>query len=93
MTNIIKEVLTAWGGISFMCLLLYSLTQITERILEIKRKIDLVDDLIVRVNTLESYVDRDHMRLIQHILKDEKEKDLSVFYADEKPVEVVEKDG
>ena len=93
MTNIVEEALIAWGGASFLFVLLYFLNRITERILEIKRKIDLVDGLVVRINTLESYVDRDHMRLIQHILKDEKEKDLSVFYADEKPVEVVEKDG
>lgn len=90
MNNIIKEVLTAWGGISFMCVLLYSLTQITERIIEIKQKIDLIDNLIVRLNTLESYVDRDHMRLIRHIVEDK--GDVFAAYADGEPMEVFEKD-
>lgn len=90
MNNIIKEVLTAWGGISFMCILLYSLSQITERVIEIKQKIDLIDDLIVRLNTLESYVDRDHMRLIRHIVEDK--GDVFAAYADGEPMEVFKKD-
>ena len=90
MNNIIKEVLAAWGGISFMCVLLYSLTQITERIIEIKQKIDLIDNLIVRLNTLESYVDRDHMRLIRHIVEDK--EDVFAAYADGEPMEVFKKD-
>lgn len=90
MSYIFREALIAWGAFSFFCILLYLLNQITERVLEIKRKIDLVDDLIVRLNMLEGYVDRDHMRLIHHIIKDE--KDVFAAYADGEPMDIFESD-
>ena len=90
MNNIIEEALIAWGCASFLFVLLYFLNRITERILEIKQKIDLIDNLIVRLNTLESYVDRDHMRLIRHIVEDK--GDVFAAYADGEPMEVFKKD-